>query len=161
MQNSPMESLPPQFLSKLEFWEEPSLTVTEESRKENTQSTKTECQPSRERTCLKVTQRKMKPTKFVSPKDERQRKKREAANARERRRMHGLNSAFDQLRAVVPQIGGGEQQLSKYETLQMAQTYIQTLQELLAKTMPHTYINSDSESLDGEQNYCENIPSAY
>ncbi|XP_078659410.1 uncharacterized protein LOC144904396 [Branchiostoma floridae x Branchiostoma belcheri] len=53
-----------------------------------------------------------------------------AANARERRRMHGLNDAFDRLRQVVPGIGD-DRQLSKYETLQMAQSYILALKELL------------------------------
>ncbi|KAK6182419.1 hypothetical protein SNE40_010118 [Patella caerulea] len=60
------------------------------------------------------------------------RQRRLAANSRERRRMESLNVAFDQLRAVVPQ-GGDDTQLSKYETLQMAQTYIQALQEILDK----------------------------
>ncbi len=58
------------------------------------------------------------------------RKRRLAANARERRRMEGLNEAFDRLREVVPSIGGNRQ-LSKYETLQMAQTYIAALLELI------------------------------
>ncbi|XP_076368387.1 uncharacterized protein LOC143255891 [Tachypleus tridentatus] len=53
-----------------------------------------------------------------------------AANARERRRMHSLNVAFDRLREVVPSIGE-DRKLSKYETLQMAQSYISALCELL------------------------------
>lgn len=56
--------------------------------------------------------------------------RRVAANARERRRMDSLNEAFDRLRHVVPSIGS-DRQLSKYETLQMAQTYITALSELL------------------------------
>ena len=52
------------------------------------------------------------------------------ANARERKRMHGLNYAFNNLRAVLPALSGNKQ-FSKYETLQMAQTYIAALQELL------------------------------
>ena len=52
------------------------------------------------------------------------------ANARERKRMHGLNYAFNNLRAVLPALGGNKQ-FSKYETLQMAQTYIAALQDLL------------------------------
>ena len=59
-------------------------------------------------------------------------KRRIAANARERRRMDSLNVAFDKLRGVVPSIGE-DKKLSKYETLQMAQTYIQALQDLLEK----------------------------
>ncbi|CAH1245900.1 ATOH1 [Branchiostoma lanceolatum] len=58
-----------------------------------------------------------------------------AANARERRRMHGLNDAFDRLRQVVPGIGD-DRQLSKYETLQMAQSYILALKELLDDEVP-------------------------
>ncbi|KAK4030289.1 hypothetical protein OUZ56_023278 [Daphnia magna] len=57
-------------------------------------------------------------------------KRRLAANARERRRMNNLNSAFDRLRDVVPALGN-DRQLSKYETLQMAQSYITALCELL------------------------------
>lgn len=58
------------------------------------------------------------------------RRRRLAANARERRRMSGLNEAFDRLRMVVPPLTG-DQKLSKYETLQMAQTYISALRDLL------------------------------
>nr|XP_053639840.1 helix-loop-helix protein ngn-1-like [Cherax quadricarinatus] len=58
------------------------------------------------------------------------RTRRVAANARERRRMHGLNDAFDRLREVIPCLGN-DRKLSKFETLQMAQTYIAALQELL------------------------------
>ena len=58
------------------------------------------------------------------------RKRRLAANARERRRMDMLNKGFDRLRTVLPGLGP-ERQLSKYETLQMAQSYISELTELL------------------------------
>lgn len=57
-------------------------------------------------------------------------KRRLAANARERRRMNSLNDAFDRLRDVVPSLGN-DRKLSKFETLQMAQTYIAALHELL------------------------------
>lgn len=57
-------------------------------------------------------------------------KRRLAANARERRRMQNLNKAFDRLRTVLPTLGN-DRQLSKYETLQMAQTYIAELYGLL------------------------------
>lgn len=57
-------------------------------------------------------------------------KRRLAANARERRRMQSLNHAFDRLRLVLPTLGN-DRQLSKYETLQMAQTYITALDDLL------------------------------
>ncbi|XP_026471829.1 protein atonal-like [Ctenocephalides felis] len=57
-------------------------------------------------------------------------KRRLAANARERRRMQNLNKAFDRLRTYLPTLGN-DRQLSKYETLQMAQTYITALYDLL------------------------------
>uniref|UniRef100_A0A8D2ZH43 Atonal bHLH transcription factor 1a n=1 Tax=Scophthalmus maximus TaxID=52904 RepID=A0A8D2ZH43_SCOMX len=56
--------------------------------------------------------------------------RRVAANARERRRMHGLNHAFDELRSVIPALDN-DKKLSKYETLQMAQIYINALADLL------------------------------
>lgn len=60
------------------------------------------------------------------------RRRRLAANARERRRMSGLNEAFDRLREVIPSIGT-DHKLSKFETLQMAQTYISALGDLLER----------------------------
>ncbi|XP_054741299.1 musculin [Anastrepha obliqua] len=57
-------------------------------------------------------------------------RRRQAANARERKRMNGLNEAFDRLREVVP-APTIDQKLSKFETLQMAQTYIAALCEML------------------------------
>ncbi|XP_017773131.1 PREDICTED: protein atonal-like [Nicrophorus vespilloides] len=63
------------------------------------------------------------------------RKRRLAANARERRRMQNLNQAFDRLRTFLPQLGQ-DRQLSKYETLQMAQTYISALYDLLDQQTP-------------------------
>lgn len=63
-------------------------------------------------------------------------KRRLAANARERRRMQNLNQAFDRLRTFLPQLGQ-DRQLSKYETLQMAQTYIAALYDLLDQRPPH------------------------
>lgn len=58
------------------------------------------------------------------------RKRRIDANARERRRMNYLNVAFDRLREVVP---SDDRKLSKYETLQMAQSYIMALLELIER----------------------------
>lgn len=66
------------------------------------------------------------------PSQEVQKHRRVAANARERRRMNSLNVAFDQLREVVPAFSS-DRKLSKYETLQMAQSYISALQELLKR----------------------------
>lgn len=59
-------------------------------------------------------------------------KRRKAANARERKRMNSLNDAFERLRDVVPSLGS-DRKLSKYESLQMAQTYIAALNELLSR----------------------------
>lgn len=70
------------------------------------------------------------PPKIVG--NETLRKRRLAANARERRRMNGLNDAFEKLREVVPALGN-DRKLSKFETLQMAQTYITALAELLRR----------------------------
>ena len=84
----------------------------------------------------------MEPTESASPRRSRRRsrdvppspnvlkRRRLAANARERRRMNGLNDAFDKLREVVPSLGA-DHKLSKFETLQMAQTYIAALCDLL------------------------------
>nr|XP_033796942.1 protein atonal homolog 7 [Geotrypetes seraphini] len=60
-------------------------------------------------------------------------RRRLAANARERRRMQGLNTAFDRLRKVVPQ-WGQDKKLSKYETLQMALSYIMALNRILSES---------------------------
>lgn len=62
-------------------------------------------------------------------------RRRLAANARERRRMNNLNEAFDRLRGVVP-AADDERKLSKFETLQMAQTYIEALHDLLGGPPP-------------------------
>ncbi|XP_043645199.1 basic helix-loop-helix transcription factor amos [Drosophila teissieri] len=59
-----------------------------------------------------------------------QKRRRQAANARERKRMNGLNAAFERLREVVP-APSIDQKLSKFETLQMAQSYILALCDLL------------------------------
>ena len=71
-----------------------------------------------------------------------------AANARERRRMNGLNTAFDRLRTVLPSSMFQQQRrFSKYETLQMAQSYIAALQSIL-------HLNaSSSSSSENERSY--------
>merc|ERR1712037_804754 len=56
--------------------------------------------------------------------------RRNMANARERKRMNGLNDAFERLREVVPNLNS-DQKMSKIETLLMAQTYIQALARLI------------------------------
>ena len=59
--------------------------------------------------------------------------KRTAANERERRRMHTVNSAFDQLRELVPTYPTSRK-LSKIDTLKLACTYIQDLKTLLVSS---------------------------
>ncbi|KAJ8924996.1 hypothetical protein NQ315_001161 [Exocentrus adspersus] len=70
-------------------------------------------------------------------------KRRLAANARERRRMNGLNEAFDRLRDVIPSLDA-EHKLSKFETLQMAQTYISALRDLLEKSDMDSLLQIDT-----------------
>jgi hypothetical protein len=71
--------------------------------------------------------------------------RRVAANARERRRMNGLNTAFDRLRTVLPSSMFQQQRrFSKYETLQMAQSYIAALQSILQL---NTSSDNDDHSL--------------
>lgn len=61
---------------------------------------------------------------------ERSKVRRMKANARERTRMHDLNSALDNLRKVVP-CYSKTQKLSKIETLRLAKNYILALGEIL------------------------------
>lgn len=56
--------------------------------------------------------------------------RRHKANARERNRMHNLNSALDTLREYIP-IKNKSQKLSKIETLRLARNYIVALMETL------------------------------
>lgn len=74
----------------------------------------------------------MKKTKNNGPKTTQDvmKKRRLAANARERRRMNNLNDAYEKLRDVLPNFGP-DKKLSKFETLQMAQTYMSELKEIL------------------------------
>lgn len=57
--------------------------------------------------------------------------------------MHGLNHAFDELRSVIPAFDN-DKKLSKYETLQMAQIYINALAELLQGPVSSNSNSSDS-----------------
>lgn len=57
-------------------------------------------------------------------------KRRLAANARERRRMNSLNDAYERLRSVLPSFGP-DKKFSKYETLQIAQNYLEDLKKRL------------------------------
>ena len=56
--------------------------------------------------------------------------KRVAANSRERKRMHTVNGAFDQLRELVPTYPSNRK-LSKIDTLRLACSYISDLNSLL------------------------------
>ncbi|KAL2101956.1 hypothetical protein ACEWY4_003717 [Coilia grayii] len=78
------------------------------------------------------------------------RRRRLAANARERRRMLGLNVAFDRLRSVIPNMES-ERKLSKSETLQMAQIYIATLSELLQDEGCNTDFRCTTIAMAAEQ----------
>ncbi|XP_061586011.1 protein atonal homolog 1a [Cololabis saira] len=86
-----------------------------------------------------------------------QKQRRVAANARERRRMHGLNHAFDELRSVIPAFDN-DKKLSKYETLQMAQIYINALADLLegpVSSSSSSSSNAGSSDNDNNSPKCE------
>ncbi|XP_057673039.1 neurogenic differentiation factor 2-like [Corythoichthys intestinalis] len=68
--------------------------------------------------------------KMTQARIERSKLRRIKANARERTRMHDLNSALDNLRKVVP-CYSKTQKLSKIETLRLAKNYIWALSEIL------------------------------
>ncbi|PIC17518.1 hypothetical protein B9Z55_023735 [Caenorhabditis nigoni] len=68
--------------------------------------------------------------RYKTPSPQLLRQRRSAANERERRRMNTLNVAYDELREVLPEIDSGKK-LSKFETLQMAQKYIECLAQIL------------------------------
>uniref|UniRef100_A0A3P9KJ56 Neuronal differentiation 2 n=1 Tax=Oryzias latipes TaxID=8090 RepID=A0A3P9KJ56_ORYLA len=68
--------------------------------------------------------------KMTPARVERSKVRRLKANARERTRMHDLNSALDNLRKVVP-CYSKTQKLSKIETLRLAKNYILALGEIL------------------------------
>ncbi|XP_034750721.1 neurogenic differentiation factor 2-like isoform X2 [Etheostoma cragini] len=68
--------------------------------------------------------------KMTPARVERSKMRRVKANARERTRMHDLNSALDNLRKVVP-CYSKTQKLSKIETLRLAKNYIWALSEIL------------------------------
>lgn len=68
--------------------------------------------------------------KMTQARIERSKVRRQKANARERTRMHDLNSALDNLRKVVP-CYSKTQKLSKIETLRLAKNYIWALSEIL------------------------------
>lgn len=58
---------------------------------------------------------------------------RQAANVRERKRMFGLNEAFDELRRKVPTFAY-EKRLSRIDTLRLAIVYIAFMTDLLGQS---------------------------
>ncbi|XP_062609787.1 oligodendrocyte transcription factor 2-like [Saccostrea cucullata] len=104
-------------------------------------------------------------------------------NSRERKRMHDLNLAMDNLREVMPYAKGPSvRKLSKIATLTLARNYIQTLtksvdemkrlldeiyrssasnQRQSATTVPLPYIHTPGTSLYGPAAYPLPLPSGY
>ncbi|KAH7719826.1 CBN-LIN-32 protein [Aphelenchoides avenae] len=74
--------------------------------------------------------------RYKTPSPQILRFRREQANARERKRMNSLNSAFDELRTVLPDTDKGKK-MSKYETLLQAQYHIYCLNKLLGHALPN------------------------
>ena len=79
---------------------------------------------------------------------EQRKEKRLAANSRERKRMHTVNSAFDQLRELVPTYPSNRK-LSKIDTLKLACAYINDLTSLLRS--PSSVMHGDDVKLYREQ----------
>ena len=57
--------------------------------------------------------------------------RRKAANARERGRMEDINSAFEVLKSVLPNIEEGRSKMTKITTLRLAMNYISALRNIL------------------------------
>ena len=127
--NSSDSGVPEDFQCELSPLSEPSIT--------STNIVSTTSMTSRSRAAKPLSAWKQKQLKLTPAGVK---KRRRDANARERKRMNGLNDAFERLRAVVPGLkegGGGavtgedNKKLSKMETLQMANLYIQHLYGVL------------------------------
>ena len=72
------------------------------------------------------------------------------ANDRERGRMHGLNDALDTLREVLPEtMTGGDNKLTKIETLRMAYNYIFALSSALevVESVPGVPVTNNSVNI--------------
>lgn len=76
------------------------------------------------------------------------------SNERERLRMHGLNAAFEELRAVIPHIQV-ERKLSKIETLTLAKNYIMALTNVICDIRgdekPYRFIPADRSTSESEE----------
>ncbi|CAF1254256.1 unnamed protein product [Rotaria magnacalcarata] len=109
---------------------------------------------AQQQTATKIMNKKKSPTESIAKRTppsiiQVEKTRRVAANARERRRMNGLNTAFDRLRTVLPSSMFQQQRrFSKYETLQMAQSYIAALQSILnhntSSDNDHSFTNVSS-----------------
>ena len=76
-------------------------------------------------------------------------KQRQAANARERNRTHSVNSAFTNLRVLIP-TEPSDRKLSKIETLRLASSYIAHLGQLLVSGTQCPNVPAD---------HCDNLSS--
>jgi len=76
------------------------------------------------------------------------------SNERERLRMHSLNSAFEELRAVIPHVQV-ERKLSKIETLTLAKNYIMALTNVICDIRgdekPYRFEDKDISSDDSAE----------
>uniref|UniRef100_A0A672TJP1 Pancreas transcription factor 1 subunit alpha n=1 Tax=Strigops habroptila TaxID=2489341 RepID=A0A672TJP1_STRHB len=72
-------------------------------------------------------------------------RRRRAANVRERRRMQSINDAFEGLRSHIPTLPY-EKRLSKVDTLRLAIGYINFLSELVQSDLPLRSASSESPS---------------
>ncbi|CAI4220764.1 unnamed protein product, partial [Auanema sp. JU1783] len=95
--------------------------------------------------------------KYKTPSPQVLRLRRTAANERERKRMNHLNVAYDKLRTVLPEIDSGRR-LSKFETLQMAQEYINSLAEILRDpTSPESVSPAGQSSSQSNKHYKKSL----
>uniref|UniRef100_A0A0N5AR41 BHLH domain-containing protein n=1 Tax=Syphacia muris TaxID=451379 RepID=A0A0N5AR41_9BILA len=80
--------------------------------------------------------------------------RRSKANARERKRMHSLNDALDELRRTLPHVPD-EPKLTKIETLRLAYNYIYTLAKMLNSNSEAEEIVYDKQKIckTAEYNY--------
>lgn len=120
----------PDFYTTYELPPTTSPLIPKPSPALSAKSTSTITSVSSATSASKSATRKMKSTGSPKVTVEVMKKRRLAANARERRRMNSLNDAYEKLRDVLPNFGP-DKKLSKFETLQMAQTYMNELKEIL------------------------------
>ena len=73
-------------------------------------------------------------------------KQRKSANARERSRVQVINSAFENLRELIP-LSPTEKRPSKIETVRLAALYISHLTELLTNIGKESDIRGNAEAL--------------